>query len=160
MNWFILFTFFSLIISYKADKKKTIISLKLAFQKISKILPSFIFMLIIIAIVLYFFSENQIKHFLGNVNVYYSLLLASSYGSIVYLPGFIAFPLCGILLDNGIKYMVISAFSSTLMMVGIVTFPVEKEYLGVKLSLLRNLFSLVISLIVALFTGLIYGELF
>lgn len=160
MNWLIAITLFILLISFLADKQKTFLALKISLKKIYKILPAFIIMLIIISIVLYFFREDQIRQLLDNDNLGLSVMLACGCGSVAYLPGFIAFPLCGILVDNGVKFMVISAFSSTLMMVGIVTFPVEQEYLGTKLSLLRNVMSLIISLFVALITGLLYGELF
>ena len=56
-------------------------------------------------------------------------------------------------------YMVLSAFSTTLMMVGIVTFPLEKAYLGTRLALSRNAVSLAIAVVVALATGLYFGEL-
>ncbi len=160
MNWLIILTLISLIISFIFDKEKTILSLKLALKKIIRIFPAFMFMLIIISIVLFVFSEEQIKILLGNDNLFYSMFIAGACGSIAYMPGFIAFPLCGILLGNGIKYMVLSAFSSTLMMVGIVTFPIEKEYLGLKLGILRNIISLIIALIIAFITGVVFGELF
>jgi hypothetical protein len=75
------------------------------------------------------------------------------------MPGFIAFPLCGILLREGALYMVLSAFSTTLMMVGIATFPLERTYLGARLALARNLVSLGIALLVAIVTGFVFGEL-
>jgi uncharacterized membrane protein YraQ (UPF0718 family) len=160
MNWLIILTLFSVALSFFADKQKTITALKISLQKMISILPAFTLMLILVAIALYFFTPEQIQNLMDNDNVYHSMILASLAGSLAYMPGFIAFPLCGILLDSGVKYMVISAFSSTLMMVGIITFPVEKEYLGIKLGIIRNLLSLLIALIVAIFTGLFYGELF
>ena len=75
------------------------------------------------------------------------------------LPGFIAFPLSGILKDNHVTYMVISAFTTTLMMVGILTFPIEKEYFGVKVALLRNGISFIIAIVIAIVTGIVFGEL-
>ncbi len=80
-------------------------------------------------------------------------------GSIAVMPGFVAFPLGGILLGKGVSHMVISAFTTTLMMVGLVTFPVEKIYLGTKVTILRNIISLFIAVITALVTALFYGEL-
>lgn len=159
INPFIVLTLIITLFSYIADKKKTRIAFLLAFRKIKKILPAFMMMLILMAVVLYFFSEKEIQKFLSNDNIFYSLVLALSTGSLAMLPGFIAFPLCGILLDHGVAYMVLSAFSSSLMMVGIVTFPVEVEYIGIKLGILRNLISLIIAVVVALFTGLAFGEL-
>jgi uncharacterized membrane protein YraQ (UPF0718 family) len=76
------------------------------------------------------------------------------------MPGYIAFPLGGILRGNGVSYMVISAFTTTLMMVGVLTFPVEKAYLGFKAALIRNILSFLIALIVAVFIGMFFGEVF
>ena len=76
------------------------------------------------------------------------------------MPGFIAFPLCGMLLEKGVPYMILSGFSTTLMMVGVLTFPVERAYLGTKVAVLRNLIYLVIAVVVTIITGLCFGELF
>jgi uncharacterized membrane protein YraQ (UPF0718 family) len=86
--------------------------------------------------------------------------MASLFGSITIMPGFIAFPLSGILLNKGVPYMVLSAFTTTLMMVGILTYPVEKEYFGVKVTIIRNIISLFIALAVAMMTGIFFGEIF
>ena len=79
------------------------------------------------------------------------------------LPAFasmLAFPLCGILLSKGVTYTVLSAFTTTLMMVGFVTFPIEKKYFGVRVGIIRNVASLLIAIIVAIMTGIFYGEIF
>ena len=55
--------------------------------------------------------------------------------------------------------MVLSAFSTTLMMVGIVTLPIERRYLGTRLALVRNAASLIIAVFVAVVTGFAFGEL-
>ena len=74
------------------------------------------------------------------------------------MPGFIAFPLSGILLERGVSYTVIAVFTTTLMLVGVLTYPVEKEYFGVKVTIIRNVISLIIALIVSLLVGVFYGE--
>ena len=56
--------------------------------------------------------------------------------------------------------MVLSAFTSSLMLVGILTYPIEKDYFGAKVTIMRNSISLVITVIIALATGLAFGELF
>lgn len=85
-------------------------------------------------------------------------MIAALIGSIAAVPGFIAFPLAGILRDNGISYTVIAAFTTTLMMVGITTFPVEAAYLGNRVALIRNIIGFIIAILVALFIGLFFGE--
>ena len=55
--------------------------------------------------------------------------------------------------------LVLAAFTTTLMMVGILTYPVEKEYFGAKVTIIRNVVSFFIALIVALVIGIFFGEL-
>jgi uncharacterized membrane protein YraQ (UPF0718 family) len=55
--------------------------------------------------------------------------------------------------------MVLSAFTTTLMMVGVLTVPLEKKYFGMKVTIIRNSASFFIALIVALMTGLFFGEI-
>jgi len=76
------------------------------------------------------------------------------------MPGFIVFPLAGILVDRGVPYMIIASFSITLMMVGILTYPIEKAYLGARVTIIRNLISFVIALVVAIIIGVVFGEIF
>ena len=160
MIYLFIITIILLIISFVFNRKKTIEGLMISFKRFLHILTPIIVMLVLVSIVLFFLPESMISKYFSNDNKYLSTLIASFLGSISIMPGFIAFPLSGILKQNGILYMVISAFTSTLMMVGIITFPVEKEYFGVKVALLRNIISFFIALIVAVITGIAFGEVF
>ncbi|WP_312611558.1 hypothetical protein [Oscillibacter sp.] len=71
------------------------------------------------------------------------------------IPGFVAFPLAAALLKSGAGYMQIAAFISTLMMVGVVTMPVEIRYFGKKATLVRNAAAFGFSLIVAFAMGVV-----
>jgi len=117
-------------------------------------------MLILVSIVLFLVPDQVILNYLGDNNKFTGVLLASFIGSITLMPGFIAFPLAGILLERGVTYMVLSAFTTTLMMVGVLTYPVEKQYFGIKVTILRNVISLFIALVVATMTGIFFGEIF
>jgi len=44
------------------------------------------------------------------------------------------------------------------MSVGVLTYPLERQYFGTKVTLVRNGISLLIALIVAFVTGLVFGE--
>jgi uncharacterized membrane protein YraQ (UPF0718 family) len=70
----------------------------------------------------------------------------------------VAFPLSGILLSKGVAYMTLSAFTTTLMMVGVLTYPIEKHYFGVKVTIIRNALSFAAALVIAAATGLYFGE--
>lgn len=149
-----------LLISLLIDRKKTAKALRIALKKFLKILPSFAIMIILVSIVLYIVPDTLISKYLGGSNTYVGMMLAITFGSISFMPGFIVFPLSGLLLEKGVSYMVISAFTTTLMMVGILTFPVEKEYLGTRVAIVRNLLSLGIAIVVAVATGIFFGEVF
>jgi len=148
-----------LLVSYIGNRKKTFRALKIGYKKLMKILPSFLTMLIFISITLFLTPDKIILHYLGNNNGFTGILLASSLGSITLMPGFIAFPLCGILLKKGVSYMVLSAFTTSLMMVGVLTYPIEREYFGGKVTVIRNVISFFITLVIALTIGFFYGEL-
>lgn len=147
------------IISLIADRGKTIMAFKVAARMFLNILPAFLIMLVLISIVLFLLPDEVISAYLGGDSKFVSLLLASLVGSITVMPGFVAFPLCGILLGEGVLYMVLSAFSTTLMMVGVLSYPVERQFFGAKVTVMRNMISFLIALVVALMTGLFFGEI-
>lgn len=152
-------TGFALLISFIANREKTFRAVKIALKKLIKILPAFLSMLIFISIVLFVVPDKIISNYLSNDNKYIGIFIASFLGSITLMPGFIAYPLCGILLKKGVSYMVLSAFTTTLMMVGVLTYPIEREYFGAKVTVIRNLISLLIAFVVALITGVFFGEI-
>lgn len=154
-----LFTFILTAILFFIDRKKTIKGLKIGLKKIRKNSPVFLNLIILVAISLYFISDDLILRYLGEGSGLIGISLASFFGSIAFMPGFVAFPLAGILLSKGVNYIVIAAFTTTLMMVGIVTYPVEKDFFGLKITIIRNIFGLIIALIVSVIIGLSYGEL-
>jgi uncharacterized membrane protein YraQ (UPF0718 family) len=150
----------ALIASFLTDRRKTLHALKRSLRHLIRILPLFLVMLVCISITLVILPENVISEVLIRQNKLLGTLLAMAIGSVTLMPGFVAFPLASILLEQGVPYMVLSAFTTTLMMVGILTFPMERAYLGFKPGLLRNLFSFLMALCVALATGIFFGEIF
>lgn len=142
-------------ISWYKSKEKTVQALKKAWKSFENILPQFLSILLIIGVVLSVLNPTQISKFIGGESGWIGVLIASIIGSITLIPGFIAFPLSAALLKNGAGYMQIAAFISTLMMVGIVTIPLEVKYFGKKAAYLRNGLAFLFSLIVALVIGAI-----
>jgi len=146
--------------SFIANREKTFSAVNTAFKKFVNILPAFLIMLIFVSIVLFLIPDKAISDYLVINRPFVGVVIASVFGSITLMPGFIAFPLCGILLKKGVTYMVLSAFSTTLMMVGVLTYPIEKEYFGAKVTIIRNVISFFIAIFVALITGVFFGEIF
>jgi len=141
-----------------ADRKKTLKALKIALKKFLKIAPAFSVMLILVSVILYLVPDEMIIKYLGDEDSARGIGIAAFFGSITMMPGFVAFPLCGILAAKGIPYSVIAAFSTTLMLVGVISFPVEQKYLGTRTALLRNAVCLVMAIIISLIIGLVYGD--
>jgi uncharacterized membrane protein YraQ (UPF0718 family) len=159
MYYLYILTILALLISVFKSVDKTSKAVKIALKKFINILPAFLSMLILVSIILFLIPDKIILKYLGNNNKIVGIMLASFFGSVTLMPGFIAFPLCGILLKKGVTYMVLSAFSTTLMMVGVITYPIEKEYFGTRVTILRNIFSFLIAIVVALMTGIFFGEI-
>jgi len=153
-------TVLALLASLIASRERTLNALKVAAKRFINILPAFLLMLILVSIVLFLVPDRVISSYLGHDNKFIGVLLGSAIGSITLMPGFIAFPLCGILLKKGVLFMVLSAFTTTLMMVGVLTYPVEKQYLGAKVTIMRNAISFFIALAIAVMTGIFFGEIF
>ncbi|SFM14765.1 hypothetical protein [Halanaerobium salsuginis] len=153
-----LFTLAIIIILYIIDSQKTINGIKIGLKKLQKNIPTFLNLIILVALALYFISDKLIIKYLGSGSGITGVLLASFLGSVTFMPGFIAFPLTGVLLKKGVSYTVIAAFTTTLMLVGIVTFPLEKRFLGIKITILRNIICFVVALIVSALIGIFYGE--
>ena len=153
-------TSLAVVISLVADRQKTLRALRIAVKRFINISPRFLIMLVLISVVLFLVSDEVIARYLGSDNKYFAVLSASVLGSVTLMPGFIAFPLAGILLDKGVLYMVLSAFTATLMMVGVLTYPIEKAYFGIKVTIMRNTIGFFVALIIALMTGIFFGEVF
>jgi len=153
-------TLLVLIVSLLRSRQKTAAALRIAVKRLLRILPAFVTMLILVSVVLFFVPDEAISRYLGAENRLVGVCAASLIGSITMMPGFIAFPLSGILLHKGVPYMVLSAFTTTLMMVGVLTYPIEQAYFGPKLTIVRNVVSFCIALVVAAVTGVAFGEIF
>ncbi|NLI90912.1 MAG: permease [Peptococcaceae bacterium] len=146
-----------LLFSLLKDKKKTKMALKKAWKSFENILPQFLSILIIIGIMLAVLSPEVISRLIGQQSGWIGMLIASLVGSITLIPAFIAFPLASALLKNGAGLMQIAVFVSTLMMVGIVTAPLEIKYFEKKATILRNGLAFIFSFIVAVTMGVVLG---
>jgi len=144
-----------LVVSLIKSKEKTKLALKKAWKAFDNILPQFLGIILLIGIILSLLTPQQISQVIGEDSGWIGVLIASVIGSITLIPGFLAFPLAAALLDNGAGYMQIGAFVSTLMMVGIVTMPVEFLYFGKKATFLRNGMGFVFSMMVAFVMGVL-----
>lgn len=139
-----------LVVSASKDKNKTKMALKKAWKSFENMLPQFLTIIILIGIILAVVDNQVISNLIGEDSGTIGIVIASAIGSITLIPSFVAFPLAKVLLENGAGISQLAAFISTLMMVGIVTIPLEMKYWGKKATILRNLLAFGFSIVVAI----------
>lgn len=144
-----------LLLSWVKDRQKTKLALKKAWKSFENILPQFLVIVVIVGMALAVLNPDVISRLIGKESGWLGVVIASLIGSITLIPGFVAFPLASALLKSGAGFMQIAIFISTLMMVGIVTMPVEFKYFGKKATLTRNLLAFAFSYVVAITIGVV-----
>lgn len=141
--------------SFFADRRKTWLGIKRGMIMFINILPIILVIIILISALLYFLPNEIIVHYLGKGAGPLSYIIAALIGAIALIPGFIAYPLAGMLVKNGVTYPVIAIFITTLMMVGILSLPLEAKYFGLKIAVIRNTLYFIGAIIIGLIVGLI-----
>ena len=152
----IILTVILTLISLFFDRVKTLKGIKKGMMMFIKILPTLLSVIIIVSVVLYLVSDEVLIEYLGNEAGLGAYISAAVIGSVSIIPGFIAYPLAGILLQTGVSFSVLSVFITTLKMVGILTIPIEAKFFGLKTAILRNALSLVGAILVGGSMALIY----
>jgi uncharacterized membrane protein YraQ (UPF0718 family) len=136
-----------------------LIGLKTGFRMFMNLLPAFSTVLILLSVTLALVPLQTLQGIMGNQSGIWGYVFAAVLGSIALIPGFVSYPMASLLIKNGVSYPIVAVFMNTLMMVGVVTFPLEKKFFGRKVALVRNLLffagSLVIGIIMALVWDLI-----
>lgn len=151
-------TWVVLTVSFLANRRKTKAGVIRAIKRFVQIIPAIFIMLALVSCLPVNTMISGLLDINDHVNGVAGISAAALTGSVMMLPGFVVFPLCGVLAQEGVPYFILSALTTTMMMVGVVTFPLEKTYLGTKLALVRNLFGFLIALAVAGITGVVFGE--
>jgi uncharacterized membrane protein YraQ (UPF0718 family) len=138
MKIFLIVTIIAASISVIRDRARTWQGIKKGLTMFTNLLPSLLNVLILVALALTLVPQSTIQSLLGNESGIGGYITAALVGSIALIPGFIAYPLCGILVKTGIEPGVIAVFVTTLMMVGILTLPLEARFFGLRTALIRN----------------------
>lgn len=146
-----------LAISFFKDRQKTKAALMKAWRSFESILPQVLVIFLIIGFAIAIFPPETIRKLLGAESGILGVIAAALLGSVTLMPGFVAFPLAAALLKSGAGYMQLAAFVSTLMMVGVVTIPIERKTFGMRATLTRNIAAFFYSLVVAVVMGVVLG---
>ena len=143
-------------ISYILDREKTKAGLKRGFQMFKGIAVPFLNILIFVSLVLYFVPQSFIIKYLGSGSGSLGFSIAAIIGSITLIPGFISYPIAATLIRQGASYTTVATFMTSLMMVGVITLPLEARYFGVKVAMIRNLLNFAAAIMIGLLVGLCY----
>ena len=140
-------------ISFAKDKVKTKQALKMALGMGKGMVVSILSIVFAIGLILTLLPPAEIAVFLSGQSVLLATIGGALLGTITLVPAFIAFPLVGTLVNAGVSVIPSVAFLTTLTMVGIVTFPLEKKAFGVKFTAIRNGLSFLFAIAIALVMG-------
>jgi len=152
-----IFTIAALLISLLFNRRKTKAGIKMGTRMFLNLLPPFLTVLIAVSFVLALLPKEVLEKILGADSGITGFFIAAGIGSVALIPGFISYPLASVLLKNGVSYPVISVFITTLMMVGIVTLPIERKFFGWRVAITRNVLSFIGALIIGAGMALIWG---
>ena len=141
MRGMIVFAVICIIISALCDRRKTLRGFRTGLRMFAAILPSILNVLLLVSLFLSIISQETLASWLGTGTGWHGFVLSSLLGSVALIPAFIAYPLCATLYKNGVSLSNIAVFITTLMMVGIITLPVERKFFGMKIALVRNALS-------------------
>ena len=152
---FISLSIFTSLVSFLLDKKKTILGFKKGFKIFKNIVIPFLNILILVSLLLFIVPPQMVVKYLGAGSGAIGFAIAAVVGSITLIPGFISYPIASGLLKQGASYSTVAVFMTTLMMVGVVTLPLEIKYFGKKIAILRNLLNFIIAIIIGILIGII-----
>lgn len=144
-----------LLISIIKDKDKTKKAFKNSKNSLKFMLPSIVGIIFMIGLIITILPPDLIGTYFNGDNIFTSTFISALFGSITLIPAFVAFPLVGSFIEMGASIVPGAAFLTTLTMVGVVTFPIEKAKFGLKFTLTRNLLSFIFAIIIAILMGVI-----
>ena len=154
MKVLLAFTAIAFLASLVADRRKTVLGMKKGLKMFLAILPTLFGILSIVSMMLAAFHPSTIRQMLGGGGTI-PFIAALLIGSISLIPGFIAFPLASVLKSNGATTPVLAAFVTTLMMVGVLTLPLEAKFFGYRIAILRNVLAFIGAIIIALLMSVV-----
>lgn len=140
-------------VSLYKDKVKTIDTIKKAKGMMGSMISDIIGVLLLIGLLLSIIPPEKIESLIGSGSSFIASIIAAIVGTITLIPAFVAFPLIGSLKANGAGIVTLTAFLTTLTMVGFVTYPLESRTFGKSFAIKRNLLSFIFALLIAIIVG-------
>jgi uncharacterized membrane protein YraQ (UPF0718 family) len=144
----------ALVASLIASRQKTLAGVKRGLRMLWMIIPLMLGIIAGVSIALAAVPPASLAKVIGGEGVL-PFVVALLVGSVALIPGVVAYPLAALLRDQGASTPALAAFITTLMMVGVVTLPVEIRFLGRHIALLRNGLAFVGAVVVAVIMAVI-----
>lgn len=144
-----------LLLSFLKNKDKTAKSLKVSWKFFSSMALLVLLTIWAIGFLISLLPPELISRIIGQDSGFKGVVLAALFGSVVLIQAFIAFPLAGSFLRQGASVTAIAAFVTTLVMVGVLTAPLEAKFFGKRFTLWRNSLSFIFAIVIALLMGVI-----
>ncbi|MBQ3171967.1 MAG: hypothetical protein IJB53_08660 [Mailhella sp.] len=146
-----------LLLSWRKSPQKTRAALKKAWKSCMGVLPLFFAILLCMGFLLSFVDEAVIQQVVGRESGMAGIVLSGVIGSVTLIPAFAAYPAAAELLRVTGGYAQITMLITSLMMVGLVTLPLECRFFGLKAAVWRNALGLAYSFALAVFMGMVFG---
>ena len=146
-----------LLLSWRKSPQKTRAALKKAWKSCTGVLPLFFAILLCMGFLLSFVDEAVIQQVVGRESGMAGVVLSGVIGSVTLIPAFAAYPAAAELLRVTGGYAQITMLITSLMMVGLVTLPLECRFFGLKAAVWRNALGLAYSFALAVFMGTVFG---
>jgi uncharacterized membrane protein YraQ (UPF0718 family) len=142
-----------LLLSWAKSREKTRAALRFFRRAFLSLAPSVLAIIWTIGFILTFLPSGLVLNTIGREAGFQGVIMAAVFGSVVLIPAFIAFPLAASFLRQGADVGAIAAFVTTLVMVGVITAPLEVKFFGKRFALWRNSLSFVFALVIAFVMG-------
>ncbi|MFA5026968.1 MAG: permease [Candidatus Methylomirabilota bacterium] len=150
---FIVLALGATLVSFLKDRRKTAQGLQKGWKMFLNVLPSFVNILMLVSVALYVVPSSLIVRTLGPGSGWVGMAMAALVGSIALIPGFISYPIAAVLVQQGASYATVAIFMTTLMLVGVMTLPLESSYFGRRVAVLRNALNFLAAIVIGLFVG-------
>jgi uncharacterized membrane protein YraQ (UPF0718 family) len=142
-----------LLLSWTKSREKTRAAIRFFRRSFLSLAPSIVAIIWTIGFILTFLPPGLILKTIGRDAGFQGVIMAAAFGSVVLIPAFIAFPLAASFLRQGADVRAIAAFVTTLVMVGVITAPLEVKFFGKRFTFWRNSLSFVFALVIAFVMG-------
>ena len=142
-----------LLLSWTKSREKTRAAIRFFRRSFLSLAPSIVAIIWTIGFILTFLPPGLILKTIGRDAGFQGVIIAAAFGSVVLIPAFIAFPLAASFLRQGADVRAIAAFVTTLVMVGVITAPLEVKFFGNRFTFWRNSLSFVFALVIAFVMG-------